>query len=201
MGPEIDKRVSYVNTLLKEVSKRLGTTPNVSSHTARRSFADHLYDQTDDLRLVQQALGHGDITTTQRYVSPFKQQKVDQANQLYTRRHPTVDDYRSLSDLFVLGCEEKCVEALRKYRPEKPVINGANQWIGNNGKDKGVIVAWIEAMERSRPSKIVCLTGTRRKELVQFLNAYFQGLNMGKDARVFSDPADSKIIESLTSLM
>lgn len=87
LGPEIDKRVSYVNTLFKEIAKRLGTNPNVSGHTARRSFADHLYDQTNDLGLVQHALGHGDITTTQRYIAPFKQQKVDQANQLY-KRHP-----------------------------------------------------------------------------------------------------------------
>ena len=54
--------------------------------TARRSFADHLYNKTNDLGLVQQSLRHSDITTTQRYVSPFKQQKVNEANDIYARR-------------------------------------------------------------------------------------------------------------------
>lgn len=39
----------------------------VSPHTLRHTFATRLYRRTKDLRLVQKALGHASITTTQIY--------------------------------------------------------------------------------------------------------------------------------------
>ncbi|ARK09071.1 tyrosine-type recombinase/integrase [Fibrella sp. ES10-3-2-2] len=89
LGPEIDKRVSYINKLLKKIAIELGTSPNVAMHAARRSFADELYEMTGDLRIVQDALHHSNILTTQRYVQKGKQQRVDQANQVYRRREST----------------------------------------------------------------------------------------------------------------
>ena len=85
LGYTLNRRVCYVNILLKKIAQELGTNPHISMHSARRTFADQLYEMTGDLRMVQDALHHSDILTTQRYVQKGKQQRVDQANQVYRR--------------------------------------------------------------------------------------------------------------------
>ena len=52
-------------------------------HTARHTFAEHLYDSTEDIRLVSMALSHSNILTTQRYLSGFRQDIVERANNVY----------------------------------------------------------------------------------------------------------------------
>jgi len=47
--------------------RRAGITKDLSPHALRHTFATHLYGRTGDLLLVQRALGHRDVTTTQIY--------------------------------------------------------------------------------------------------------------------------------------
>lgn len=66
-----------VNQELKEVADAAGIEINLTTHIARHTSAQRMMGAGWDLQEIQTALGHSDLSTTQRYLRSVRDQELD----------------------------------------------------------------------------------------------------------------------------
>jgi integrase/recombinase XerD len=81
-GTALSRKTIWV--LIKKYARVAGIGKVITPHTLRHSFASHLLQNGGDLRVIQEMLGHADISTTQLYTH------VDQTRlkETHYRFHP-----------------------------------------------------------------------------------------------------------------
>ena len=67
-----------------QVAAERAHVPGVSPHTLRHSFATHLLNGGADIRVVQELLGHANVTTTQLYTAVTQ----ESLREVYEMAHP-----------------------------------------------------------------------------------------------------------------
>lgn len=97
-GGQLDTR--YLRELVSRLAERaeIAEHDKVSPHTLRHTFATDLYRETRDLRLVQSALGHASISTTEVYTHLVNGEVENALKRLRVREEPDepADDVAAL---------------------------------------------------------------------------------------------------------
>lgn len=77
--------VRYVQQMIKRMARRAKIETRVHPHMLRHSFATELLDEGVNIRRVQMALGHKNLSTTERYTHVLD---ADLAEAIQKRRRP-----------------------------------------------------------------------------------------------------------------
>ena len=89
------------HAILKTAFIEAGLNGHIATHSLRKSFAQRLYDKTGDIYMVQELLGHRNISTTQKYlgVNYADAKAAVESIALMTESDRTTLSSRSLEDI------------------------------------------------------------------------------------------------------
>lgn len=76
------KATKDVNVGIKSVAREIGLPDDIIFYTARHTYATALKKKGVSVEKISEALGHGDIATTQIYLASFDQSEIDEMDKL-----------------------------------------------------------------------------------------------------------------------
>lgn len=74
--------IRSIQEMVKKFSKEAVPNKNISPHKMRSTYGTALYEQTGDIRLVADVLGHQDVTTTARHYASMKKKHMQKAGKI-----------------------------------------------------------------------------------------------------------------------
>jgi len=74
---QISAKTALLNKYLKQIATKAGIHKNISTHTARHSFADIARKKTDNLYNLSKTLGHSSLKITESYLASFDEDAID----------------------------------------------------------------------------------------------------------------------------
>ena len=83
------KRISVrsIEKLVKKYTQAVTSLKTITPHKLRSTFGTQLYQETGDIYLVADVLGHSDVNTTRKHYAAIEDQKRRQArNKVHLRR-------------------------------------------------------------------------------------------------------------------
>ena len=118
-----EKRMSRraAHDVLKSAFEAAGLNGHLATHSLRKSFAQRLYDRTGDIFVVQEMLGHKNVSTTQKYLG------VNYANVREALEEMSLESELDISGLLGSALKKEKDEtlflelALRGYDLSKPL--------------------------------------------------------------------------------
>jgi integrase len=74
---QISAKTALINKYLKQIAIKAEISKNITTHTARHSFADIARQKTDNLYNLSKTLGHSSLKVTEAYLASFDEKAVD----------------------------------------------------------------------------------------------------------------------------
>ena len=98
---------------LKTVFGAAGLNGKLGTHSLRKSYAQRLYEQTNDIYAVQEMLGHKSVVTTQRYLG-VNYASVRDASEAMSIHSESNVRTKTLSSVYEASDDELLIELLRR---------------------------------------------------------------------------------------
>ena len=98
---------------LKIVFEAAGLNGKLGTHSLRKSYAQRLYEQTNDIYAVQEMLGHKSVVTTQRYLG-VNYASVRDASEAMSIHAESNISAKTLSSVYDASDDQLLIELLKR---------------------------------------------------------------------------------------